>query len=260
MKPLPELKLPPRLRTLPELRTHEIHAGALTHDHIGSTIAVRTPDAVLAGPLTSITESRLEGRARLILTIATNDTIGDLPLGVHPSHPVTVLPDGHTLTVTATVRPPGALPPDPAVRALHVPDGLQHFRSRVHQVTAIRWTGDNTDDLIRWTGGRFTPPISDDQSQEQDEPLSGTAELAAGPHGRHPITVDLGDWIVHRAGIFTALSPDRMADRYQQLHPTTARLVAVIAELTALLEHSTLTSEHEPLLTHLRATLANTDH
>ena len=99
---LPEVKLTSRLRALPDLDHYEIHAGALTDVHIGRTIAVKTNSAVIAGPLTSLAESRLEGRARLLLYIGTNSTIGELTFGVHPAHPVTILPAHHTLTLTIT--------------------------------------------------------------------------------------------------------------------------------------------------------------
>lgn len=91
---------PPGLRVLPDLGPYEIHAGALTATHIGKTIAVQTPSAVIAGPLTALEESLLQGRTRLILRISTNSTAGDLRVGVHPSETVTVLPDRHKLSVT----------------------------------------------------------------------------------------------------------------------------------------------------------------
>lgn len=101
---LPDIPLPPRLRAVPDLAPFEVHAGTLTRDHVGMTVAVSTGAAVIAGPLTSLTESMREGKARLLLRIGTDDTIGELTLGVHPSHPVTVLPTDHTLAVTATPR------------------------------------------------------------------------------------------------------------------------------------------------------------
>ncbi|MGO4614719.1 hypothetical protein AB4305_00080 [Nocardia sp. 2YAB30] len=103
---LPAIPLAPRLRAVPDLDegSHEIHVGALTSDHLGRTIAVKTGVAVIAGPLTALAESRLEGQARIRLRVGTDSTIGELTLGLHPAHPVTVLPVDHTLSVTATQR------------------------------------------------------------------------------------------------------------------------------------------------------------
>ncbi|MEU7631705.1 hypothetical protein AB0C34_17205 [Nocardia sp. NPDC049220] len=103
---LPEIKRAPRLRAVPDLNDdhYEIHAGALTPSHIGRTIAIKTETAVIAGPLTSLCESRLEGRARLLLRVATGSTIGELTLGLHPAHPVTVLPADYALSVVARAQ------------------------------------------------------------------------------------------------------------------------------------------------------------
>jgi hypothetical protein len=68
----------------------------------GRTVAVNTGVAVVAGQLESITESALCGKTRLIQQIRAGATIGNLALGLHPTHPVTVLPRDHKLTVTIT--------------------------------------------------------------------------------------------------------------------------------------------------------------
>lgn len=94
----------PRLRAVPELDHYETHVGALNDTHIGRTVAVSTGTAVVAGPLDSIQESALRGKAHLILTVRCGGTVGWLPLGLHPSHPVTVLPRDHKLTVTVTPK------------------------------------------------------------------------------------------------------------------------------------------------------------
>jgi hypothetical protein len=94
--------LAPRLRLLPELDHYEIHVGSLNDTHVGRTVAVNTGVAVVAGQLESITESAVCGKARLVLRISGGATIGSLALGLHPSHPVIVLPRDHKLTVTVT--------------------------------------------------------------------------------------------------------------------------------------------------------------
>lgn len=100
-----EMKFAPRLRALPDLGHYELHAGSLTEAHIGRTVAVATDSAVIAGPLVSLAESRSDGRGRLILSIETHSTIGVLVLGLHPAHPVTILPADYALSVVA--RAPG---------------------------------------------------------------------------------------------------------------------------------------------------------
>ncbi|MFC3966362.1 helix-turn-helix domain-containing protein [Nocardia jiangsuensis] len=57
---------------------------------------------MIAGLLTSFAESVAEGEARPVLRIGTDDTIGKLTPGVHPSCSVAVLPTDHTLAVPAT--------------------------------------------------------------------------------------------------------------------------------------------------------------
>lgn len=99
-----KLQLAPRLRALPDLGTHEITASQLAtngmdgnpiyqSDHIGRIIAVRQGDSIVAGRLRSVTDSSTE--PLLVLRI------GDFTTAVHPTHPVTVAPDGYRLSVTA---------------------------------------------------------------------------------------------------------------------------------------------------------------
>jgi hypothetical protein len=90
----------PRLQLVPELDHYETHVGSLNNTHIGRTVAVNTGVAVVAGELESITESAVCGKARLILRIRGGATLGSLSLGLHPSHPATILPRDHKLTVT----------------------------------------------------------------------------------------------------------------------------------------------------------------
>lgn len=102
---LPAEKRAPRLRALPDLDHYEIHVGSLTSTHINRTIAIRTASAVITGPLASIGESTIDGGARVLLRIRTDSTIGELTLGLHPAHLVTVLPSDHTLTVAIAPKP-----------------------------------------------------------------------------------------------------------------------------------------------------------
>ncbi|TCJ89934.1 hypothetical protein [Nocardia alba] len=98
-------KVAHRLRALPNLDHYEIHVGSLTSNHIDRTIAIRTASAVITGPLASISESLIEGGARVLLRIRTDSTIGELTLGLHPAHLITVLPPHHTLTVAIAPKP-----------------------------------------------------------------------------------------------------------------------------------------------------------
>lgn len=100
-----QMKAAPKLRLVPALDHYEINVGALNQAHVGRTVAVKTGAAVVAGPLESITESAISGKARLILRIHGGGTVGSLALGLHPSHPVTILPREHTLTMTFTPKP-----------------------------------------------------------------------------------------------------------------------------------------------------------
>jgi len=93
-----------RLRPVPELGHYETHVGALNSTHIGRSIAVHTGEAVVAGRLHSVYESALMGKARLVVTIWCGGTVGGLQLGLHPSHPVTVLPRDHKLTLSITPK------------------------------------------------------------------------------------------------------------------------------------------------------------
>lgn len=99
---MPSIPLAPRLRALPDLGAHELHGGALTADHVGHTIAVRTATATVIGPLSGLSESRLYGRARVLVQVG-GGTVGELTLGLHPAHPVTVLPAEHALEVPVRV-------------------------------------------------------------------------------------------------------------------------------------------------------------
>ena len=101
------LKLAPKLQALPDLGTHEITASQLAtngmgkgggpdlyrSDHIGRTIAVHLPDAVIAGKLRTVSDSLTY--PLLVLEI------GYIKAAVHPTHPVTVAPEGYRLTVVA---------------------------------------------------------------------------------------------------------------------------------------------------------------
>jgi hypothetical protein len=98
------LKLAPKLQALPDLGTHEITASQLAtngmdgnpiyqSDHIGRTIAVRYHGAFVAGELRTVMDSLT---SPLIIL-----EIGYFKAAVHPTHPVTVAPEGYRLTVTA---------------------------------------------------------------------------------------------------------------------------------------------------------------
>lgn len=100
-----KLTLARRLQPLPDLGTHEITAAQLAtngmdgspiyqSDHIGRIVAVRKGDVIVAGKLRSVTDSLTF--PLLVLKIGEFDT------AVHPTHPVTVAPEGYRLSVTAS--------------------------------------------------------------------------------------------------------------------------------------------------------------
>lgn len=107
-----KLKLAPKLQPLPELGTHQITASQLAtngigadgeasmymSDHIGRTIAVRKNGTIIAGPLQGVFDSA-SSKTRIVLEI------GEFRVGLHPTHPVTVAPEGHRLTVVAKPKP-----------------------------------------------------------------------------------------------------------------------------------------------------------
>jgi len=104
------LKLAPKLRPLPELGMHQITASQLAtngmdgnpiykSDHIGRAIAVRANGALLAGKLCAVTDSATS--PLLVLEI------GYHKVAVHPTHPVTVAPEGYQLNVVARPKPEG---------------------------------------------------------------------------------------------------------------------------------------------------------
>ncbi|ASN72014.1 hypothetical protein 7S2_21 [uncultured Caudovirales phage] len=99
------LKLAPRIRPLPELGERQVTASQLAtngmdgnpiyqSDHIGRIVAVRKGDTVIAGPLRSVLDS-IQAPGIIL-------EIGEFRTSVHPSHPVTVAPDGCRLTVVAS--------------------------------------------------------------------------------------------------------------------------------------------------------------
>lgn len=114
---LEPLKLAPHLRSLPDLKEHEVTAAQLAtngieaagvpslyqSDHLGRVIAVRQGEAFLAGPLRGVTDS-VESPLLIL-------RIGQFTTAVHPSHPVTVAPDGYRLTITAQPKTVTPAPP-----------------------------------------------------------------------------------------------------------------------------------------------------
>ncbi|MDG3012162.1 hypothetical protein G4X40_18630 [Rhodococcus sp. D2-41] len=100
-----KLELAGRLRALPNPGAGEVAAVELAtngmdgqptyrSDHIGRTVALRYHGTLIAGPLESVTDSLDE--TSIILRI------GDfITVAVHPTHPVTVAPEGYTLSVIA---------------------------------------------------------------------------------------------------------------------------------------------------------------
>ncbi|MBM4587601.1 hypothetical protein GS507_05260 [Rhodococcus hoagii] len=104
------LKLARQLKPVPELGAHQITASQLAtngmdgnptykSNHIGRIVAVRRVDTIIVGPLRGVVDSLQS--PLLILEI------GDTKTAVHPTHPVTVAPDGCRLTVVATQPPDG---------------------------------------------------------------------------------------------------------------------------------------------------------
>lgn len=101
------LKLARKLKPVPQLGTHQITAAQLAtngmdgnpiykSDHIGRIVAIRKRDTYIVGPLRGVVDSV---QAPLLIL-----EIGDFKTAVHPTHPVTVAPEGCRLTVVATPK------------------------------------------------------------------------------------------------------------------------------------------------------------
>ncbi|MCZ9635138.1 hypothetical protein [Rhodococcus sp. BH5] len=102
-----KLAAAPKLQTIPDLGPHEIVASQLAtngmgtdgepnlyqSDRIGRTVAVRHHGAIVAGTLRTVTDSLTY--PLIILEI------GYFKVAIHPTHPVTVAPEGYRLAVTA---------------------------------------------------------------------------------------------------------------------------------------------------------------
>ncbi|NKR90573.1 hypothetical protein GS483_00325 [Rhodococcus hoagii] len=105
-----KLRLASKLRPLPELGEHQITASQLAtngmegnpiykSDHIGRIVALRKGDTIIAGPLRSVLDS-IQAPGIIL-------EIGEFRTSVHPSHPVTVAPEGHRLTVVSSHKDGG---------------------------------------------------------------------------------------------------------------------------------------------------------
>lgn len=71
----------------------EIHVGALAAHHVGLTIALRYGRNVLTGPLNHVPAASTT-KPLLVLDV------GKFSVALHPTVPVTVIPDGCQLTIT----------------------------------------------------------------------------------------------------------------------------------------------------------------
>lgn len=101
------LKLARKLQSLPDLGTHQVAASQLAtngmdgnciyqSNHIGRIVAVRRRETYIVGPLRSVMDSMTP--PLLVLGI------GDFTTAVHPTHPVTVAPEGCRLKVVASTE------------------------------------------------------------------------------------------------------------------------------------------------------------
>ncbi|NKS10090.1 hypothetical protein GS580_16585 [Rhodococcus hoagii] len=101
------LKLARKLQSLPDLGTHQVTASQLAtngmdgnpiykSDHIGRVVAVRRGTTTIAGPLRGVVDSI---QAPLLIL-----EIGEFKTAVHPTHPVTVAPEGCRLKVVASIE------------------------------------------------------------------------------------------------------------------------------------------------------------
>ncbi|OMC37262.1 hypothetical protein A5742_09965 [Mycolicibacterium fortuitum] len=104
------IKLPRRLRAVPDLGPYEIHVGALVEHHVGLTVVLRKRlsdgrSNLLTGPLRYVPTA---AKVKPLLVVQ----IGDYSTGLHPSSTVMVIPNGYkaTVTVAPTTLPEGDQP------------------------------------------------------------------------------------------------------------------------------------------------------
>jgi hypothetical protein len=70
---------------------------------------------------------------------------------------------------------------------------IQRFRTRIVEIDAVRFTGDNYDELAEWTGGNFAEIHEDDRPYTDDPEATG--QVYDKLHSTW-ILVLAGQWIV----------------------------------------------------------------
>lgn len=98
-------------------------------------------------------------------------------------------------------------------------DQARKFRTRLREVEAMQWTGDNAEALAAWTAGAFRPVAPEDRTDDPE----ASGQLLSGPH-RAWWGVRPGDWIVRLAGMYFSPSADDFERMYVPVVVTDPRL------------------------------------
>ncbi|MFE3060576.1 hypothetical protein [Nocardia sp. NPDC059239] len=85
------------------------------------------------------------------------------------------------------------------------------FRTRVREVEAMQWTGDNASALTAWTAGAFQPVDPEDRTDDPEE----SGQLLIGHHQTWQ-GVCPGNWIILLAGVYFSLTADAFERNYEE--------------------------------------------
>lgn len=90
---------------------------------------------------------------------------------------------------------------------------IKRFRTKIVEIEAVKYTGDNSSELFEWTGGKFGQLDPEDQVEEDI-----TAEVFDILH-RTWIGVKPGQWIILGSkGEFYPCDPDTFDWKYEEIN------------------------------------------